>query len=88
MDREMLDTIVTLRVGATNKKTHLQIHKGLLCKASPYFRAALERGFKEAETQIIEWPEEELETVRIFQLWLYYGPWVLAWGTAFQRGRS
>lgn len=67
----MLDTMVVLKVGP--ERTEFRVHRGLLCQSSPYFRAALEGDFKEAETQIIEWPEEKPETVRIFQLWLYSG---------------
>lgn len=67
----MLDSIVVLKAGPA--KTEYRVHRGLLCQSSPYFRAALEGGFKEAETQIIEWPEEESATVKIFQLWLYSG---------------
>lgn len=63
--------MVVLKVGP--EREEFQVHRGLLCKSSPYFRNALEDGFKEAETQIIEWPEEEPRTVRIFQLWLYSG---------------
>ena len=55
------------------EKTQFHFHKGLLCKASPYFRAALEGGFKEAEMQIIEWPEEKATIVKVFQVWLYSG---------------
>lgn len=67
----MLDSIVVLKAGPA--KTEYRVHRGLLCQNSPYFRAALEGGFREAETQIIEWPEEKPETVEIFQLWLYSG---------------
>lgn len=65
----MLDTIVVLKVGS--KKEDIGIHKGLLCEASPYFRAALQDGFKEAQAQKIEWPEEDPRIVDIFQTWLY-----------------
>jgi len=67
----MLDTIVVLKAGP--EKIEFRVHKGLLCQSSPYFRAALEDEFKEAESQIVEWPKEKYETVKIFQLWLYSG---------------
>ena len=67
----MLDTIVNLKVGPT--KTPFEVHKGLLCNASPYFRAALEGGFKEATTQTIEWPEETPGIIKEFLFWLYSG---------------
>lgn len=64
-----MDTIVVLKVGS--EKEEIRIHKGLLCKASPYFRAALQGGFKEAQAQTIEWPEEDPKIVKLFQTWLY-----------------
>lgn len=65
----MLDTIVVLKVGS--QKEAIRVHRGLLCNASPYFRAALQGGFTEAQTQTIEWPEEHPNIVKIFQTWLY-----------------
>ena len=47
------------------------MHKGLLCAVSGYSEAALQGGFKEAEEQRIELPEEDPETIEHFQLWLY-----------------
>lgn len=41
----MLGSVVQLKVGP--KKQIFHIHKGLLCSAAAYFRAALEGGFKE-----------------------------------------
>ncbi len=67
----MLDTIVVLKVGL--EKEEIRVHKGLLCETSPYFRAALQGGFKEAQDQTIEWPEEDPKITKIFQLWLYSG---------------
>ena len=63
--------MVLILVG--QEKTQFHLHKGLLCKASPYFRAALEGGFKEADLQTIEWPEEHATIVKLFQFWLYSG---------------
>lgn len=67
----MLDAIVLIRVG--KEKTPFPLHKGLLCNASPYFRACLQGEFKEAQSQTIDWPEENPEIVKVFQFWLYSG---------------
>ena len=40
-----LDSVVQFTVGPEKQVFH--IHKGLLCNAAAYFRAALEGGFKE-----------------------------------------
>lgn len=45
----MLDSIVVITAGPDKKPFFL--HKGLLLQSSPYFRAALEGGFKEADLQ-------------------------------------
>ena len=71
IESDTLDTMVLIVAG--QEKTHFHFHKGLLCKASPYFRAVLEGGFKEAELQTIEWPEEKATIVKVFQVWLYSG---------------
>ncbi|MCJ1389249.1 hypothetical protein MMC18_002105 [Xylographa bjoerkii] len=47
------------------------MHKGLLCSVSPYFKAALEGAYKEAQEQTIELIEDNAETMEYFQLWLY-----------------
>ncbi|KAG7004695.1 hypothetical protein G7Y79_00024g056450 [Physcia stellaris] len=71
VSREMLGSIVQLKVGP--KKQLFHIHKGLLCSAAAYFRAALEGGFKEAREQKIQMPEEDPAAFQRFQLWLYTG---------------
>lgn len=53
------------------KATVFQIHKGLLCKAAPYFRVAFEGRFKEAEEQALELLEEDVTMFKHFQFWLY-----------------
>ncbi len=82
----MLDTIVVLKTGP--EKTAIRVHRGLLCQSSPYFRAALEGEFKEAESQTIDWPEEKPETVRTFQLWLYSGSMGLDIGDSLSAWRK
>ena len=47
------------------------MHKGLLCSVSPYFKAALEGDFKEAQEKVIELTEDDSKTMEYFQFWLY-----------------
>lgn len=61
--------MVTLIVG--QQKKHFTLHKSLLCQASSYSDAALNGGFKETEEQKIEMFEEDDETFRHFQFWIY-----------------
>ena len=52
-------------------KVLFEIHKGLLCKHSSYFRASLEGGFKEAKEGVVELPEDDPKIFNIFKTWLY-----------------
>ncbi|KAI4258509.1 MAG: hypothetical protein L6R42_005048 [Xanthoria sp. 1 TBL-2021] len=61
--------IVTIKVGPDRKSYTL--HRDLLCDRSSYFRAALLGQFKEAQTGLIEFPDEEETTFELFALWLY-----------------
>lgn len=70
------DTIVLVKVGPEEQK--FTIHKGLLCAVSTYFKAALEGGFKEAEEQMINMPEDDVEVFEHFQLWVYTGSFMEA----------
>ena len=49
------------------------IHKGILCKDSSYFLAALNGNFKEALENKITLPEDHAEIFQIFQQWAYSG---------------
>lgn len=69
LKRELFDTIVHIAVGP--KKELFRLHKGLLCSASPFFRAALEGKFVESKTQAIDMPEEDVVMFRYLQMWLY-----------------
>ncbi|MCJ1283878.1 hypothetical protein MMC26_003209 [Xylographa opegraphella] len=60
---------VTLVVGP--EKKIFKMHMGLLCSVSPYFKAALEGDFKEAQEQVIELTEDDSEIIEYFQFWLY-----------------
>ena len=67
----MFDTIVEITVGPD--EVLFKLHKGLLCNASTYFKAALEGGFKEASEKKISLPEDDPDMFKRFQLWLYTG---------------
>jgi len=56
-------------VGA--EKRSFSIHKNLLCNAAPYFKAALDGGFAESKSQVLELPEDDEEVFERFVLWLY-----------------
>jgi hypothetical protein len=60
----------TLVVGPDKAK--FRIHQELLISQSPYFRAALTSGFKEAKTRTIVLKTENPETVEFFVHWLYH----------------
>ena len=49
------------------------MHKDILCRSAPYFKAALEGGFKESKDQILELPDDDPTAFSHFQLWLYTG---------------
>ncbi|MCJ1404985.1 hypothetical protein MMC11_008211, partial [Xylographa trunciseda] len=65
----LLNDWATLIVGP-EKKT-FKMHEGLLCSISPFFKAALEGDFKEAQEHTIELIDDDPEIMEYFQLWLY-----------------
>ena len=67
----MYDTIVRITVGS--EKALFHVHKGLICNASAYFKAAFEGEFKEASEQLLDLPEERPQMFKRFLLWLYSG---------------
>lgn len=62
---------VIIKVG--KEAESFTVHKSLLCDTAAYFRAALEGGFLESQTQILELPEDDPSAVEHFLLWLYNG---------------
>lgn len=67
--RALYDSIIYLHVGP--EKVKFGIHKGLLCRYSRYFSAALNGSFKEAQTGIVDLADETIPVIRMFNLWLY-----------------
>lgn len=62
---------VSIRVGAD--KIVFIIHKGLLCEASPFFKAAFTLKFEEYRTGTMSLPEDDVDTFNPFVRWLYSG---------------
>ena len=69
MDRDSFDAIVIVKVGPS--KTPFNMHKGLLCNAAPYFKAAFDGNFTEAKCAVLELLEEDVVMFKRFQLWVY-----------------
>lgn len=69
--RDDFEKTVIVKVGV--EKRPFTVHKGILCKAAPYFRAALEGGFKEAQNHELELSEDDPAVFKHFLLWSYTG---------------
>ena len=54
-----------------------EIHRGILCNLSAYFRAAIDGKFKEAQDGRIILPVNDPEIFERFQLWAYRGTLLL-----------
>lgn len=53
-------------------KQRFEIHKGLICSRSDFFKAALTGNFKEADGTIAL-PDHDPATFKYFVYWLYTG---------------
>jgi hypothetical protein len=69
----MLSDVVDITVGVGDGVKKFKIHKGALCHYSGYFDRALNGKFAEAQTAVIDLPEEEAKIVEYFTVWLYTG---------------
>ena len=49
------------------------MHRGKLAKSAPFFQRALESGFVESEQGEIHLPEDDVDTVKRYQRWMYGG---------------
>ena len=79
MDRDSFYAIVIVKVGPS--KTPFNMHRGLLCNAAPYFKAAFNGNFTEAKSAVLELPEEDVVIFKRFQLWVYTNKLVLSTST-------
>ncbi|KAF2435921.1 hypothetical protein EJ08DRAFT_692493 [Tothia fuscella] len=68
----LFDELVTIEVSPEKKL--FQIHKGLICHHSEYFRGAFKGGFKESESKLVTLKEEvDHLAFQAFYQWLYTG---------------
>lgn len=67
--RFLYDSIVGVLVGTEQRR--FDVHRELVCSKSDCFAKAFQEGFREAETKIIELPEQHVETFQYFVHWLY-----------------
>ncbi|KAM0797441.1 hypothetical protein BDR22DRAFT_440417 [Usnea florida] len=70
LTRESFSAVVQVKVG--HEKTFI-VYRDILCRSAPYFKAALEGGFKESQDQVLELPDDDPTAFSHFQLWLYTG---------------
>jgi hypothetical protein len=65
--------MVTVETGDGEKIPHetFTIHKAFICHHSPFFRAAFEGNFLEAQTQLLKLDDVEGEIFGIFVDWVY-----------------
>lgn len=67
----MQDPCITVRVGPTDSSRDRFIHTSLLEEHSPFFKAALEREWKEKKEKLITLPEDKIEVFDLYCAWLY-----------------
>ncbi|KAL6716049.1 hypothetical protein ACLMJK_007011 [Lecanora helva] len=67
--QESFDETVTVKVG--EERRVFLVHKNLLSNAANYFKAAFNGNFAEAQSQVLEMPEDGPEQFRWFVRWLY-----------------
>ena len=61
--------MIKFEVGIT--QTTFLVHLDLLCSASPYFKAALTKGFLETHKKSMEIPEDDPDQFELLVQWLY-----------------
>lgn len=60
-----------VRIVVGKSETQFEVHKDLLITKSAFFRAALTSSFPEAETNVINLPEDKVQVVQHFINWLH-----------------
>ena len=63
--------MVTVLVGS--QETRFDLHRGLLCASSDFFKAVITGDFKERAQNEIKLPEQDIKIFRFFVHWLYTG---------------
>lgn len=69
--RFLYDSLVTVLVGS--QETRFDLHRGLLCASSDFFRAAITGDFKERDQNKIKLPKQDVKIFKFFVRWLYTG---------------
>ena len=64
--------IILLEVGKGDDKVTFRVHKDLLLKKSPIFRASLNDNFIEGQAGSICLPDDDVVALKSFVRWLYY----------------
>ena len=59
-------------VGTGNKISKFNIHKDVLCSASPFFAAACKPEWMSADDREIKLPDDDPETIQAMVYWIYY----------------
>lgn len=62
---------MTVRVGDGEATTDVPVYRALISAASPYFKAAFEGGFKEAEDRLLTLNDVSEQAFRLFLTWLH-----------------
>ena len=67
--RFLYDSLVTVVVGS--EETRFDLHKGLLCASSDFFKSAITGDFKERDQNEVKLPEQDVKIFKFFVHWLY-----------------
>ncbi|CAO2658101.1 Nn.00g073610.m01.CDS01 [Neocucurbitaria sp. VM-36] len=70
---QCFDRMMTINVGKSPSVTTFEIHRGLLCFYSSYFKKLLDGPFKEGGSSSYNIPDGTADTFQMFFSWLYTG---------------
>lgn len=56
-----------------NEEQRFVVHRSIITQHSAFFRAALEKGFRESAEKIIRLPEADVKTFEVYMQWAYHG---------------
>ena len=78
------DRMIEIIVGTEPNQTTWYIHRELLIKHSPYFRAALQPNrFAESQSSSVSLPDDDSDAFEVFTQWIYTTDVVGQWDTPF-----
>ena len=69
--RFLYDSLVTIPV--RSQEFRFDLHRGLFCASSDFFKAAISNDFKKRDQNEIKLPEQDVKIFRFFVYWLYTG---------------